>query len=214
MAIAPLIARAQSIELAGAKVSVPAPADLLFILCLNGAKDGWPQLQRLCDVTACLQRYPKLDWVQLNALAEQATSQRVLSLGLSLAEALLGASLPAAIAPHLTPRQSVQRLQQTVAKRLLSGVEPPLTLMQQAYFPLQVQDNWQRRYRYCYGLLWPLNERDLAFAERWLGRWATLPKLLYPLYYLLRWLRLLLKYSGGWFSKPTADQHGPPRNNH
>ncbi len=197
IAIAPLIARAYPLTLNAQRLQVPAPADLLFILCLNGSKDGWLHLQRLCDVATCLQLYPDLDWSQLLALAEQAASWRLVGLGLYLARELLAAELPLDLQARLAADATIQRLGRAIAQRLANNWDEPLTLVQRAYFPWQLQDNRARQWRYFQGLLLPLNERDLAFAERLTGQ-ATLPPPLSLLYHPLRWLRLALKHGGGW----------------
>ncbi len=200
IAIPALLARAQSLTLAGLSLAVPAPADLLFILCLNGSKDGWAQFQRVCDVAACLRAFPDLDWGQWRSLTDQAASWRLAGLGLALAAQLLAAPLPAPVAAELAADRGLQTWRAAIAQRLLSPTERVPTLLEQAWFPLGLQESWPRQVRYCADLLLPLNERDLAWAQQLTGR--ALPKPLYPLYQPLRWLRLLLKHGCGWEPKP------------
>lgn len=196
IAIAELLARSQYLTQAGLSLPVPAPEELLFVLCLNGSKDGWLYLQRLCDVATCLRVYPALDWARLLDWMERAASWRLVGLGLHLAATVLAAPLPERVARRLAADRRLRRLGGAIAQRLARNADAGLTLVERAYFPWQLQDTWQRRWAYSTGLVLPLNERDLAFAQR-LGL-GSLPPSLYGLYYPLRGLRLLFNHGCGW----------------
>lgn len=91
-------ARRQPFSLGGASTSTLAPEDLLFFLCLHGSRHLCARLLWICDVAQLLRRNPALDWAALLERARVAGGRRMLFLGLYLANDLLAAPLPAAVA--------------------------------------------------------------------------------------------------------------------
>jgi putative nucleotidyltransferase-like protein len=87
-------ARPALVALAGTSVSTFPPEELLFILCVHGSKERWTLLKWVCDVAALLHTHQILDWGRVMEQARTAGGVRMLLLGLSLAHALLGATLP------------------------------------------------------------------------------------------------------------------------
>lgn len=163
-----------------------APEDLLLILCLNGAKDGWLELQRVCDVVACVEQYPDLDWWQLWQRCQEYRGERVLLMGLAMARALFAVELPPWLIEEMGGDRTVNRLSGQICRQIKSGVCVTPSVVEQDLFPLQLQRGWGSRGRSLLTLLLPINERDLA--------WISLPPWLHWLYYPLRILRLLAKY--------------------
>ncbi|TVQ59336.1 MAG: hypothetical protein EA366_05075 [Spirulina sp. DLM2.Bin59] len=172
-----------------------APEDLFLILCLNGAKDGWLELQRVCDLVACLRQYPDLNWRQLWQRCQEYAGERVLLMGLAMARALFAIDLPPWLIRELEgdgeaiADRTVARLSGKICQQLERGVCITPSVVERDLFPLQLQRGWVSRGRSLLTLLLPINERDLA--------WITLPPWLHWLYYPLRILRLLGKYSLG-----------------
>lgn len=97
--------RLETVSLGGDVVRHFRPEELLLILCVHGAKHAWSRLIWLCDVAALLRARPDMDWPRVLEQARETNSERMLLLGLFLAERLLGAPLPdvAARALHADP---------------------------------------------------------------------------------------------------------------
>jgi hypothetical protein len=180
------LARAQPLDIGGTKLSILNPEDLLLVLCINGTKDGWSSLQRICDLAEFLATYSQLNWSLLWQDAATYNCTRMVLLGLHLAHQLLQASLPLSAEERLQQDPEIARISQQVCDRLFGSTQNYLNRVQLAHFSLQLQPNLWQKVNYCFKLFVPINERDLAFL--------ALPKVLFPFYYLLRLIRLFLKY--------------------
>jgi hypothetical protein len=96
------------------------PEDLLVFLCVHGSRHQWERLMWLCDIAELIRTHPQMEWQRLLARAETSGSKRMLLLGLSLANDLLGTDLPEDIL------QSVQ--QDTKVKMLAGQVQTQLSV--------------------------------------------------------------------------------------
>ncbi|MEA5469248.1 nucleotidyltransferase family protein [Spirulina sp. 06S082] len=163
-----------------------AAEDLLLVLCLNGAKDGWFELQRVCDIAELLQQEMTLNWQELWQRARQFNCARILLLGLELARIFLHSSIPENMIEEIEKDRTVKQLSTQIYQRLVNNTEQEYTLLQRAYFPLQLQRGLKNKLYYSFNLLLPINERDLELI--------ILPRFLFCLYYPLRFIRLPIKY--------------------
>lgn len=163
-----------------------APEDLLLVLCLNGAKDGWFELQRICDITEFIETYPDFDWQGFWRRTIQFNCARIVLLGLELSQLFFQISIPELIREEIARDRVANKLGKQIYERLYNNTEQEYSLLQRAYFPLQLQRGLKNKLHYCLTLLLPITERDLDFI--------VLPRSLFPLYYLLRFIRLPVKY--------------------
>jgi len=83
-----LMRGASSVRTLGGSIPVPAPEKLLLMLCIHGSKHVWERLIWSYDVVLFIRAYPSLDWSGLWKYARQCRAERMLSLGLLLAEGL------------------------------------------------------------------------------------------------------------------------------
>ncbi len=187
ISVADLLSRSQPYTIGKSCLPSLDPVDLLLVLCVNGSKDGWLELQRLCDVFYCLQKYPHLDGGELLQRATSYDCLRMVLLGLSLTQLLFHQPLPVGIKEAIECDRMIPTLTQTIYQRFLTPTPPQLSLLERAYFPLQLQPGWLKKLMYCAKLVLPINERDLESIH--------LPPLLFPLYYPLRLLRLMAKHA-------------------
>lgn len=180
------LARSEISAIAGTKIPVLKADDLLIVLCINGTKDGWSSLQRICDVAEFLQNYPDLNWSQIWQQTENYHCTRMVVLGLFLAHRLFQSSLPTSAWDKLKQDPAIAPMGQQVCDRILGETPVYLNRVQLAHFALKLQANFWQKLHYGLKLVFAINERDLAFIG--------LPKGLFILYYPLRCLRLVLKY--------------------
>ncbi|WP_072620114.1 nucleotidyltransferase domain-containing protein [Spirulina major] len=183
--VAAVLARSHPVIHQGITFPQLCPEDLLLLLCLNGAKDGWLELQHLCDLAAAVQAYPALDWAVLWERCRAYHGERVLLLGLGLVERLLGVTLPEKVRGQVQRDRIVNPLIAERCDRLADPHPTATTVLENRLFPLRLQTPPQQ-VRSLLTLLLPINERDLD--------WIELPPWLYGLYYPLRFLRLSRKY--------------------
>jgi hypothetical protein len=181
----------EQVALGGATVPTLAPETALIFLCLHGAKHGWSSLKWLVDLAQALRKRPAPDWDRVLRWALRPGRRRIVGLGLRLAAWLLEAPVPADVLAPLAREPRVDRLAELVARRLFplrDAAPPPASLpWQQVYFQLMSlgRDRW-----------WHLAYR-LLLPTAWEWRLLSLPGPLYPLYYLVRPLRLLARAAAG-----------------
>jgi Uncharacterised nucleotidyltransferase len=182
-----------SIALLGREVPSLCPEDTLLILCAHGAKHVWNSLRLVADVAHLIHRSPEMDWPQVQTEARRTGSERMLALGLILAETLLDMPLPETIAPLVRRDRTAQRLAEEVSRRLLVPAPAPLRGAASAWFHFRVRE--RRRD----GLRYSLSTALLPTLADW--RAVHLPARLSFLYAAFRPLRLGAKYASALFTK-------------
>ncbi len=200
--------RAVRIDIEGVPVRTLAPADHLLYLCAHGAKHGWQALGGICDLAelirassrasapASSQSSPQvplqplsqplsIDWDELWARAERAGARRALELGVLLAHELLEAPVPAGMLEAACREPAVVR----AARSFIGYVSDPSDdgpgFYQRWVVPLGVIAGLGARLRYLAARALLPSADDHEFVR--------LPQALYPLYYLLRPVRVALK---------------------
>ena len=185
-------------SLAGFPIPSLAPDDLLLYLCFRGMRDMWDKLGLLCDVAALLRRNQDWDWGPLLEKATSSGLRRTFLLGLALAHDILRAELRPEIAEVLHRDRKLLRPRTEMATRFLTGpigVESPGD-WRVGLFPLRMMDSLSDKFRYCMDRLLLPTARDWEVLR--------LPDYLFPLYYLLRPLRLASK----WVRRPAPCDTG------
>jgi hypothetical protein len=175
--------RLVSLTLGEGSVQVLAAEDLLLLLCLHGAKHRWERLIWIVDVAELIRSQGGMDWGLVLSRARRLHVTRALSTGLGLARNLLGVELPAA-AESVESKALVEGLTGAMMEGLTATAKRTslAAAAEDGSFQLRVMDRWRDRLRFC--LLWAC----LPNINDW--RWVKLPDALYPLYYLLRPLRM------------------------
>lgn len=181
-----LFARSVALTFAGHTIQTFAREDLLFYLCMNGAKDNWNQLESVALVAELLRIYDQLDWTTCIKRAGASRGRNMLALGLVLAKDLFKCDIPAEVLAALNGHESLHQTALIIERRLLGEARMPPTQMQQFRMNLRYMD---RKRDAVLGLA-------RAIYVPTISDWQTvsLPGPLYPLYYLLRPVRLIGKY--------------------
>jgi hypothetical protein len=184
--------RAVRVDIEGAAVLTLSPADHLLYLCAHGAKHGWQALGGVCDVAQLMHASP-IDWDELCARAERAGAQRALALGVLLARELLGAAVPASVLEAFRREHAAARAARTVIAYVTNPTDAGPGFYQRWSVPLRVIAEPRARLRYlaARALLPSADDR----------RFLRLPAALYPLYYLVRPLRVALKEASAAFHR-------------
>jgi len=176
----------RQINLAGHNVRTLGAEELLVVLCINGAKDSWSRLDRICDVAALLTRHPQLDWPSVLTISRTAGATRILAVTLALVRDLLDFPLPPAISPLIEKDTAAVRLATQIRPRLFLPARPDcdsLGSFSGINFQLRLRDRLGDRCRFL-----------LAQFNPTVGDWAAcpLPENLRLLHYLIRPVRLLV----------------------
>ena len=125
--ICEILSRRRSILVGGVSCAVPSDDDMLFILCLQVAKDCWERRQHLeylskaVDIADFLRSTSTINWNQAVSHARQHGCLRVLHFGLGLASVLLDAPLPASMHSEIAHDPIALYLVGCVCRRLFSA---------------------------------------------------------------------------------------------
>ena len=158
---------------------------LLLYLCVHGTKHSWSDLKFLCDIAELISSHPDLDWHWIEKQSEKLGNKQMLFLGLYLCQELLGTILP----DHLVQQLQVNQL-----------IKPLALQVQQEMFSSKNQINNVFEQRDIYIKTLSLRERVWFYFRLFMTPTAleltmvSLPSWLFPLYYLIRPFRLLIKH--------------------
>ncbi len=182
-----LWSRLKPLSLAGKTVLTFLPEDLLLILCVNGARECWEKMSRLCDVAELIRVNQEIDWQQVIEQARRLGSERMLLLGLLLAHSLLGTTLPDEVCQRIQADPVLELLVAQVNEHLFDKTDGLISAskIKSPLFHLRLRERLRDKVYYCFGLMTPSP-----------GDWALLPlpPFLSFFYYLLRPIRLVGKY--------------------
>jgi hypothetical protein len=174
-------------KLAGRSIPQLSPESMLLVLCANGTKDHWSEMDRVVDIAAVIERYPSLDWLALLDRSHGLGIGRALLLAIELARPLLNDPLPDRVAHAIQNDRAIHSLVAHVRARWMT-FDARRAGAGSMLFHLRVREHWRDRFRYCTRQLVPtVGDRALA----------PLPSSLSFLHYVLRPLRLASKFAMG-----------------
>ena len=174
--------RLETMTLKEQVVKTLAAEDLLLALCVHGSKHLWERLSWICDVAELLRSHPHMDWTAVWDRAETGESQRMLALGLALAQRLFDAPLPEEISRRINDERTSGLVKETCNRVFQRDGEELATINESLQFNLKVRDGWRSRMRYI-RLMFRPTDADVGSI--------TLPAGLGFGYYLLRPIRFL-----------------------
>jgi len=177
--------RATKIKLLGKELPAPAVEDLLLILCVNGTKDKWGRLEFICRVAELLHRYPALDWDVTFGRARELGAERMLLLGLFLAQYILETQLPDRVTLRFKQSPILHRLAAEVCDLLFNRPKDTLSQFELAMFRIRSREHLRDRFTYCFKRALAPTYQDLEGL--------SLPASLEFLYPLVRPFRLIRK---------------------
>jgi hypothetical protein len=180
--------RAVTVEVCGRTVRTLCSEDLILVLCVHAAKHAWTQLSWMREIGE-LSQSQALDWDAIWHDAATLGICRIVAVSFALANSLFGVEIPKAVQEYAQRDVGVEIIVHRVLPLLSQGEEfDPESV---CYFRLMmdVRERWQDRVRF----LW-----RLALTPS-LGEWSaiSLPSWLFPLYRVVRFLRLLRRASLG-----------------
>jgi hypothetical protein len=149
--------RARWVDVRGTPMRCLSFEDLLLVLCIQVAKDGWVgrcELKKLCDIAELIRARPDLDWQLVATIAKRLGCERILWLGLALALDLLDASLPQELSTAIAADTEMDFLMRHVSQGMaepVAGPEAPLSALNR--FSLAIRNRWRDRLRVRYRIL-------------------------------------------------------------
>jgi hypothetical protein len=178
--------RRAALPLGGRTIPTLSREDLALALCAHGAQHRWERLEWIADVARLL-RPATVDWSVAAQRARRLGGARMVGLALRLAADLLDAALPVACA-SLAVDPAVGRLAVAVRDDLVRHTPPSrATSLTHRAFHVRVHERLRDRVRYVWQVSITPNLLDWALVR--------LPAPLAPLYYVIRPVRLAVKYA-------------------
>jgi hypothetical protein len=185
--------RLETVRLAGVVVPTLGVEDLLLYLCMHGSRHGWERLIWVCDVAELIRGRQNIRWQWVIDQAALLGSERMLGLGLLLAQRLVCAELPKEIQLIIQSDKHLPSLAAQLHESLFRerAESPDIAYWYDVHLRVRerIQDRLRLRihyYRRYLRLAVVPNERDQAMLE--------LPGGFSFLYYILRPFRLLRRF--------------------
>jgi hypothetical protein len=178
-------AGAERMSVCGRDVLVNSAEVTLLMLCFHGAKHAWSALGSVCDLHELVCSTPALDWRGLLNLGRQLRAERLLLLGLSLAQRLLGAALPMCVQQELNSEPVVSSMAAELGDRILAGT----AASEVALIPgvlLRARRGLAQKFTCTLRFAFKPSLTDICSVR--------LPRPFFLLYHVIRPLRLLRKY--------------------
>ncbi|MEM6612317.1 MAG: nucleotidyltransferase family protein [Cyanobacteria bacterium P01_C01_bin.72] len=185
--------RLKPVSISGITINSFSPEDLLIILCVQLAKDSqWTAevLLKVCDIAELLRAYPELNWDFIHQQCAKLGTRRILLFGLGVSAQLLQAQIPEPVQRQIKSDIIVTTSVNQVCSEFFQRSEQSFrdrTYVERPYLIKLARERWQDKVSYFTTTTFSPNQEDLAFV--------SLPPQLSFLYYLLRPVRLLLKYT-------------------
>ncbi len=170
------------VSILGKEVQTFNLENAFLLLSMHGMKHQWNRLKWIADMIFFVQAYPNLDWANMLAQARKDGFRRIVLLSLSLAKSVGGTSLPAELDTAIYQDAFVRDYTKHVCQRSLA-ISPGDS------WSLKVSLDYLRSRERCRDKFYFIFER--VFKPNWYDQtFARLPRYLYPLYYLIRPVRL------------------------
>jgi hypothetical protein len=160
MRIEDLLARRRRVPLEGREVPALCLEDELVLNCIHGAKHFWERLMWPADIAAIVTRHPEIAWERVRQAAGVVGADRMVNVGLLLAESLLGVPVPAEMAATTKADRAARDLVRQVEGWLpTAGYKPP-PLHQRAMFRQKMGGGGMRGMAYLMRLSLSPTEED------------------------------------------------------
>jgi hypothetical protein len=162
------------------------PEDMLLILCVHGYTHLWRRLGWICDVAQLVRVHQDMAWQRIMTEARALGGERMLFLGLFLANDLLGAALPKRVQQKVYADPAVKAIAERVYEQLFQETGSRVGWFYAHALRLRMRERLLDKIRYCVYMA------TTPTAEDW--RLLTLPDALFYFYYVLRPIRLTAKH--------------------
>ena len=176
--------RVETIQIQDHSVNSFCPEDLFVALAVHGGRHQWESLNWISDLVRLLGVKPDLDLALIYGQASNPDLSRVITLAFAVVRDLLSFELPMEIQLKIQEDQSIE----PIANRLRADLFKEKRSFYGPLLQLRLRTTWKTRLRYCFRMV---TTPTLIEWNR-----TGLPGVLFPVYFLMRPFRLLLKYAG------------------
>ena len=180
--------RATYVFLGGKEVRGMSPSDLIVVLSVHGTRHAWSAVEWITGIAELIRKTNGVCWDQVIREAQYFRVARAVRLALALAHCFLEAPLPDRVTCWIDSDARIPGLVNWVASRLFVSIDSDDSTEQWAAFKfeLAVKDSTKDQIRDAGCRIF------LPTAKDWSA--SGLPDLFFPIYHVLRPLRLLGRY--------------------
>jgi len=173
------------------RVNALSPEYSLLAICINATKDGWQRLCYVIDLACLVQNNQDLKWNSLVLAAKKMKVYTMLCIGIKLSNEFLGVQLPVEIKEEDIEKRKVLKLSRLYSTNLEQGRVLPKKFSSQILEIRTVDTVWGKFRYLCYYLFVP----KISDLED-----ISIIGFLFPLYFFLRPLMLLIRMFVSWRS--------------
>lgn len=176
-----LFDRAANTMVAGRRVKTPSSEDLLLVLAVHAAKHVWGRLIWLCDIAQILKR-ENLNWDFVQARARQFGIERILHVTLLLTNRFLTTKIPLALETATREDRGARVFADEIEVAVVKGMSYEEQKISYFHLMMRLRERRVDQLRFLTRLTFTPGP----------GEWEAvhLPKLLFPLYRVVRMARL------------------------
>jgi len=182
-----LWARRRTIEIGGRTVATLSAEDLVIALCLHAAKHRFQFLDGLCGIGLLSRRSSDVQWEEVVERCTRIGARRMVALAFLLCRELLGTDLPEPVGTLAQQDPKAAILTREILGEFSKPSAPRPDVLRTPRFHLRCRERRRDRLRYCLLSVFAPNWEELE--------WMPLPRVMFPLYWLLRPVRLVSSYA-------------------
>ena len=165
-------------------ISCLSPEALLVYLCVHGSKHGWEYLEQLFCVATLITSTEKFDWKKAHEISQNWRCQKMMLLGVYLAEKVFKSQIPDWIKSKIDKDNVIGTSAERVIQNLFFSDKSKNNITNRfSFFHISIRDSFSDKLRYCMRLLFRPTDKE------WL--YFPVPAALSFIHYGLRPLRLI-----------------------
>lgn len=191
--------RLEKLNLGGTELFVLPFYDLFVYLCLHGSRHAWEKFSWICDlhelILAKENSGEKVNWLEIQQHAKYHGCEKVLELGLFLVYRFFNLKTDYPDFEQIENNQAYEKISRQVEQKCFSKNKVSSEIGEWYLYHLSLKERENDRLKlHLRYFFWYLR---IIFRPNIMDKSVFhLPFILYPLYYLLRPIRLLLTYFG------------------
>lgn len=189
--------RLEEVNLGGIQLKNLAFPDLFVYLCLHGSRHGWERLAWICDLHQSIlteqKKVKEIDWLAIRLHAQKHGCEKVVELGLFLVQEFFALKTNYPGWRQINESETFKQIIQQVWNKVFAKNQNRTEIGDWYLYHLTLKEKKIDKLKlHAHYFLWYLR---LIVTPNSLDKTVfKLPKMFYPLYYILRPSRLLYTY--------------------
>lgn len=173
----------EELTLNGNKILNLENESLILILSIHNAHHYWNRLNWICDLSELIESTNKINWNKIIVKSKEIGANRILLINVFLINELFGLKLPDEILEEISSDKSVEIISRKIMSNIFSDRNYPGNFIEELIFKIRMRENYRNK---IYDFINPFLIPTPLEVEK-----VPLPLILFPLYYMIRVMRLL-----------------------